>query len=142
MPNRSGLADLRVLVVEDDAEARSTLVAFVRTFGAAVWGAADGEEAFRLVLYRRPDLILCDLQMPVLDGFGFIRRLRRDRRFERILTIAVTGLGGPIDIAMTREAGFDGHVVKPITAEAVAQLLDRAWDARDAGGPSRGVVRR
>jgi CheY-like chemotaxis protein len=84
----------------------------------------------------------CDLQMPVLDGFGFIRRLRRDRRFERILTIAVTGLGGPIDIAMTREAGFDGHVVKPIRAEAVARLLDRAWDARDAGGPSHGVVRR
>jgi CheY-like chemotaxis protein len=80
--------------------------------------------------------------MPVLDGFGFIRRLRRDRRFERILTIAVTGLGGPIDIAMTREAGFDGHVVKPITAEAVARLVDRAWDARDAGGPSHGVVRR
>jgi CheY-like chemotaxis protein len=135
----SWLADLQVLVVEDDPLARSMLVALVRTFGVGVSEAADGEEALHQVLHRRPDLILCDLQMPVLDGFGFIRRLRRDPRSRRILTVAVSGLGRPLDIAMTREAGFDGHIVKPLTSEVVARLLDRALDARNVGRQGEGA---
>ena len=123
---------LHVLVVEDDELARSTLMKLVSTFGVRVIGAEDGDQAYRLVLEQAPDVILCDLQMPVLDGFGFIRRLRREPRFRRILAVAVSGLGGPLDVAMARAAGFDGHVVKPITAEAVARLLDRALDLRNA----------
>ena len=73
----------------------------------------------------RPALILCDLQMPRLDGFGFVKRLRRTPPFHRTLTVAVTGLSGPLDIAATREAGFDGHLVKPVSAE----MLARCWSA-------------
>ena len=83
MPGRSGQRqpDLLVLVVAGDAQTRSALMALVRTFGVEVQGAEDGEAAYRLALDRPPDLILCDLEMPALDGFGFIRRLRRDPRF-------------------------------------------------------------
>jgi CheY-like chemotaxis protein len=68
--------------------------------------------------------------MPRLDGFEFVRRLRRTEPFHWILTVAVTGLSRPIDIVATREAGFDGHLVKPISREMIARLLDRALAAR------------
>jgi two-component system cell cycle response regulator len=126
--SRSGRPDLHVLVVEDDAAARSALVALVGTFGVDVREARDGEEAYRLALERRPDLVLCDLQMPVLDGLGLVQRLRRDPRFRRVLAVAVGEATRPIDIKGTREAGFDGHIAKPVSAEVVARLLDRALD--------------
>jgi CheY-like chemotaxis protein len=52
--------------------------------------------------------------------------LRRTLPFHRILIVAVTGLSGPLDFAATREAGFDGHLVKPISGEVLARLLERA----------------
>jgi CheY-like chemotaxis protein len=136
-----GRPDVRVLVVEDDDEARGVLVAMLRTlFGVFAQGARDGEEALEWLFAVHPHLVLCDLQMPRLDGFGFVRRLRGDPKFSRILTIAVTGLARPGDIAATREAGFDGHVVKPLTAATLARLLDRAWDTREAGASPEDIV--
>jgi two-component system cell cycle response regulator DivK len=125
--------DLEVLVVEDDPDARAALIALVGTFGVQTRGARDGQEALRLVLDRQPDLILCDLEMPRLDGFGFVRRLLRDPRFGGVLTIAVSGRAEPLDVAATRMAGFDAHVLKPMTPETLALLLDRALDVRNRG---------
>lgn len=137
--SRAGPRDLEVLVVEDDPDARAALMAVVATFGVQTRGARDGQEALRLVLDRQPDLILCDLEMPGLDGFGFVRRLRRDPRFRGVLTIAVSGRAEPLDVAATRAAGFDAHVLKPMTPEALARLLDRALDGRDRGNQPRGA---
>jgi two-component system CheB/CheR fusion protein len=136
-----GRPDVRVLVVEDDPDARDGILATLRgVFGVVGYGAGDGEEAFSRLVAVKPDLILCDLRMPRLDGFEFVRRLRRDPRYHRILTIAVSGLGRPIDVAATREAGFDGHVLKPLRAVTLARLLDRALDARDARGSPESVA--
>jgi two-component system, cell cycle response regulator DivK len=128
-----------VLVVDDDEDTRNITVALLNAFGVRARAARDGEEALQLLPEVQPDLILCDLQMPRLDGFGFVRRLRRTRPFHRILTVAVTGLAGPIDTAATREAGFDGHLVKPISPVMIARLLDRAVDARVQDRPPQGA---
>jgi len=133
--------NVRVLVVEDDDEARGVLVTMLqKLFGVFAEGARNGQEALQSLFLVHPHLILCDLQMPRLDGFGFVRRLRGDPKFGRTLTIAVTGLGHPIDVAAAREAGFDGHVVKPLTASTLARLLDRAWDSREAGNSPENVA--
>ena len=129
-----GPPDVRVLVVDDDESARESIVRLIQTFGVRARAAGDGEEALQLVPEIQPVLILCDLQMPRLDGFGFVRRLRRTPSFRRILTVAVTGLSGPLDLAATREAGFDDHLVKPVTAEMLARVLERAVD-RHANQP-------
>jgi two-component system CheB/CheR fusion protein len=132
MERRRERPRLQVLVVDDDEATRSTLMTLVETFGVDVNGAEDGAAAYGAVLDATPDLILCDLRMPVLDGFGFIRRLRREPRFRRILTVAISGLARPVDIARAREAGYDGHILKPIAPEVIARLLDRALDRRIA----------
>jgi CheY-like chemotaxis protein len=125
-----GAPGVSVLVVDDDQDSRDTTVGMVEAFGGRARAARDGVEALELLPAVQPDLILCDLQMPRLDGFGFVRRLRHTRPFHRILTVAITGLSRPIDMAATREAGFDGHLVKPISLEIIARLLDRAVDSR------------
>jgi CheY-like chemotaxis protein len=136
LPKVGPPSEVRVLVVEDDDDSREAMVTLLRRmFGVQAQGARDGLEALQLLPVVRPNLILCDLQMPRLDGFAFIRRLRGDPQFRGILTIAVTGLSRPPDIAATRDAGFNGHVSKPITAETLARLLDRALDARGAEPP-------
>jgi CheY-like chemotaxis protein len=127
-----------VLVVDDDEDTRNSTVALLNAFGVRARAARDGEEALQLLTEVKPDLILCDLQMPRLDGFGFVKRLRRTRPFHRTLTVAVTGLAGPFDTAATREAGFDGHLVKPISPAMIARLLDRAVLAR-LQDPPRGA---
>jgi CheY-like chemotaxis protein len=125
-----GPRGVSVLVVDDDDHTREDIVKLIQTFGERARTARDGEEALHLVPEVQPDLILCDLQMPRLDGFGFVRRLRRMPPFHRILTVAVTGLSGALDRAASRAAGFDGHLVKPITVEMIARLLDRVVNAR------------
>ena len=134
MPGRSGQQQPRllVLVVAGDAQARSGLMALARPFGVDVREAQDGEAAYRLALARPPDLILCDLEKPAPDGFGFIPRLRRDPRFAQILAVAVSETARRFDVAVAREGGFDGHIAKPVTPEGLARLLDRALDRQSA----------
>jgi CheY-like chemotaxis protein len=129
--------DLLVLVVDGNAETRSTVMALVGTFGLEVRGAEDGETAYRLVLDRPPDLILCDLETPALDGF--VRRLRRDPRLPRLLTVAVSAPARPVDATKTRGLGFDGHVSRPVAPEGLARLLDRALDQQNARDRPKGA---
>ena len=114
-----------VLVVDDHEDSRAALAILLRLLGVDVRTARDGEEAWEEIVSAPPDLILCDLQMPRLDGFALVRRLRADPRGRGIVAIAVTALGTPRDLVATREAGFDGHVVKPITRDVLVRLLER-----------------
>jgi CheY-like chemotaxis protein len=116
---------LSALIVDDHEDSRAALAILLQLRGVDVRTARDGEEAWREIVAAPPDLILCDLTMPNLDGFGLARRLRADSRLGGIVTIAVSALGAPRDLVATREAGFDGHVVKPITEEAFVRLLER-----------------
>jgi CheY-like chemotaxis protein len=126
MPSPERPPDARVLVVEDDDYTREAMLRLLQTFGVGTRGARDGEEALHLVPEVQPTLILCDLQMPRLDGVEFVKRLRRLPPFQETFTVAISGLCGPLDLAATREAGFDGHLEKPMSAEMLARVLHRA----------------
>jgi two-component system CheB/CheR fusion protein len=133
---RAAGPDLRgvtVLIVEDHDDSREMLSQIVESFGATVILAADGRAALRKVGWIRPNLVLCDLRMPGLDGFGFVDRLRHDPALSRIPVIAVSALGSDADVMRTWEAGFNGHLVKPIDYETIAAQLERVfWAHRPA----------
>ena len=116
---------LSALVVDDHEDIRDTLGILLETLRVDVRTARNGEEAWAEIVAAPPDLVLCDLQMPHLDGFGLVRRVRADPRVRGLVIIAVSALGAPRDLIATREAGFDGHVVKPISEEVIVRLLDR-----------------
>jgi len=70
-----------------------------------------------------PDIVLMDLGMPKLDGYEAARAIRRDSRGTEVVLIAITGWGGDVDRRMSREAGFDRHLVKPVVPTELLALL-------------------
>ena len=113
------------IVVVDDNIANLTFITFlVEAFGHTVLPASNGEEALGLVTDSMPDLVLLDLQMPVMDGFETLRLLRQNPMLDGIPVVAVTALAmvGDRDVALA--AGFNGYITKPIQPEEFAAQID------------------
>jgi signal transduction histidine kinase/ActR/RegA family two-component response regulator len=121
---RSRLDGRRVLVVEDHEDARRSLQRLLQLWGHTVHVAADGPAGVSLAAAVRPHIALVDIGLPGLDGYEVARRIRAVAGND-VHLIALTGYGQPEDQARSRAAGFDVHLVKPITADRLAQTLDR-----------------
>jgi PAS domain S-box-containing protein len=114
---------LRVAVVEDNDDGRAMLVDLLESLGHEVRAAGDGGTALDLVRRFRPDAVLLDLGLPVLDGLEVGRRIRADEALAGVRLIALTGWGTETDQRRTAEAGFDLHLTKPVDADALRQSL-------------------
>lgn len=107
----------RILVIEDNA-ANLELVRYLLSYsGHTVLEARDGAQGVETALRERPDLIVCDLQMPLLDGYQVLARLRADAATAAIVVVAVTAFSMPNDRQKVITAGFDGYLSKPIEPE-------------------------
>ncbi len=121
---------LRVLVVEDDPLNARLLALLLERLGHRVVREASGEDALaRLAADPAVDVVLLDLQLPGMDGFAFVRRLRADPRLAALPVVAVTGAGLPEDRAACRAAGMAAFLAKPVERADLAAVL-----ARVAGG--------
>ncbi|MGE0594072.1 MAG: ATP-binding protein [Vicinamibacterales bacterium] len=114
----------RVLVVDDNADARDMLMLALGVSGYEVTGAADGPEALTAVDMFRPDAVVLDIGLPVMDGYEVARRIRRTHVPAPRL-VAVTGYGQSVDRERARQAGFDVHLVKPVQLDALIDALER-----------------
>jgi CheY-like chemotaxis protein len=104
-----------VLVVDDDRDARSIYRAYLRAMGCRVVTACDGAAAIVKATLRRPDVIVMDLAMPVLDGWAATRHLRLQARTRHVPIIAVTAVPTARDSA--HQAGCDAFLAKPCLPE-------------------------
>ncbi|HJZ56652.1 MAG TPA: response regulator [Gemmataceae bacterium] len=120
-PPRSGTPAGYVLLADPCRDTVESMALLLRLWGYAVETAASGPEALEAALADRPDAILMELALPVLDGLQVARRLRQSGGPIPLL-VAVSGYGSEKDRARVREAGFDCHFVKPVCLEVV-----RAW---------------
>lgn len=105
---------LSILLVEDSNDTREITRIMLQRLGAQVLPASDGREALDVMAASNPDLVLCDLCMPRMDGFEFIRQLRAIRGSAHPPVIAVSALTTDADHERTRAAGFAAHVNKPL----------------------------
>ncbi len=112
-----------ILVVEDSADARETLVALLETHGHRVDSAADGATGLERALALQPDIVLLDIGLPVLDGYEVARRIRASHGIRRPLIVAITGYGTPEDRDAALLAGFDAHITKPVEYATLAALI-------------------
>ena len=114
---------LRVLVIDDDQDARDLLVYFLQSKGLDVHSADSAERGLSELTGFSPDVILSDIGMPIEDGYSFIRRVRAlpSPRISRLPAIAVTAFSRAEDKALALKSGFDAHVSKPV---ALGNLFD------------------
>jgi CheY-like chemotaxis protein len=118
-----GLPCRRILVVDDNRSNARSLELLLRALGQEVYTAFDGSEALELARKHRPEVILLDIGLPVMDGYEVARRCRQDARFEVLTLVAMTGYGQDSDRQRSQEAGFDVHLVKPVNLDDLRLLL-------------------
>lgn len=114
---------LRILVVEDNRDSAESLRMLLELYGYEVTVAYTGPEGVKAAEEWHPSVVLCDIGLPGLDGYGVARQLRRNPATAKTPMIAVTGYGAEEDRRRSREAGFDRHMVKPVDPEVLHQAL-------------------
>ena len=103
----------RILVVEDQEDDRQIIRDMLAGTGYEITEAENGEEALAAIAKQRPDLILMDIQLPVMDGYAATRRIKTDPALKSIPVIAVTSYALSGEEKKAREAGCDDYVPKP-----------------------------
>ena len=115
----------RILLVDDNTDSAESLGGCVSVSGHAVGTAADGPSALRVFDEFRPDVVLCDLGLPGMNGYEVGRALRARPDGARIFLAALTGYSDASDRKRTAEAGFDLHLVKPVDPFELERLIER-----------------
>jgi signal transduction histidine kinase/ActR/RegA family two-component response regulator len=110
------LKSTKVLVVDDEADAREVVTLVLERCGAKVFVASSASEAFELLQQELPEVLVADIEMPGEDGYSLVRRIRRlpSGRGGRITALALTAHAGAHDLPRLLNAGFDRHVPKPL----------------------------
>jgi DNA-binding response OmpR family regulator len=126
---------MRVLIVDDDRDTADSLAIFLRHAGHRVGVAYDGDGALEAARIDPPHVVVLDIGLPGLDGYEVARRLRREPGLAGVTLVALSGYGSELHQARSRDAGFDHHLVKPIDAERVHEIV--AAHARERWGLRR-----
>jgi CheY-like chemotaxis protein len=116
---------MKILIAEDSAVNRELLRELLEMRGHEVFDAVNGQEALDMIGKAQPDLLILDIGMPVLDGFGAIEKIRADPQWKRLPALAATAYAMRGDRDRVLQAGFDGYVSKPIDAAALTLEIDR-----------------
>jgi CheY-like chemotaxis protein len=128
--HRAGAAR-RILVVEDNDDAREMVRLVLELAGHEVHEAVDGPSGLATALDVRPDVALLDIGLPGFDGLEIARRVRLAMGAS-IHLVALTGYGQPDDRRQALEAGFDAHLVKPVDPPALLAAIRALFSAREA----------
>jgi len=116
-------SSLRILVVDDNEDSADTLAMMLRVMGNDSRTAYDGQEGVDVAGAFRPDVILLDIGLPMLNGYEACRSIREQSWGKGVVLIAVTGWGQDEDRRRSHEAGFDHHMVKPVDPKALMKML-------------------
>lgn len=122
-PLATSISGRKILVVDDNRDAAVTLAMLLRMGGNETHTAHDGEEALAKAAVIRPDVLIIDIGLPKLSGYEVCRALREQAWGKPIMIVAVTGQSEVDDELKSREAGFDGHLTKPVDFRELTKFL-------------------
>jgi CheY-like chemotaxis protein len=115
---------IRALIIEDNAANLELMTYLLRAFGHSVRAARDGAEGLEAARADPPDVIICDVQIPKIDGFALVHQLKSDAGLRAIPVIAVTALAMVGDRDRILAGGFDGYIAKPIEPEQFVRQVE------------------
>jgi CheY-like chemotaxis protein len=128
----------KVLLVEDNEDARRSMLTVLRHYGYRAFEAADGFEGIATADELQPDAAIIDIGLPHYDGYEVAKRLRSGPgRMSEMLLIALTGYGGQEARQKAKDAGFDEYLVKPVSPRDLAELIELRLDAQAGLEPAR-----
>lgn len=128
-----------ILIIEDDRNSRDLFEYLLRGAGHFVVTAVNGADGLRAAKESDFDLILCDLQMPVCDGYMFLKELRNLSNFAEVPVIAITAFSMLGDRERVLSAGFNGYFSKPVEPETFLADIERFLPARSRTSLRSGV---
>ena len=126
----------KILVADDDLEILSLVVRHVKTLGAEVLEASDGEEALRVARREKPDLIVLDVMMPGRDGYAVLGELKADAATCEIPIVLLTAKAGEDDVWEGWKSGADYYITKPFSIEELMYFIDMAFGTAVAVEPA------
>lgn len=132
---------MRVLVVDDNADAADSLRLALGLYAFEIDVAYDGRSALAFADLHEPQIVLLDITLPDMTGWDVALALRDDARFARALIVAVSGLGSAADRRRSEEAGIDRHLTKPLNIQTLKNLIDEWRHARDRAAAGASVQR-
>jgi CheY-like chemotaxis protein len=113
-----------ILLIEDNQSNLELMTYLLSAFGHSPLAATDGAQGLALALTTRPALILCDIDLPTMDGYSIARRLKADPELHTTPLIAVTALAMVGDREQILAAGFDGYIAKPLVPEEFIRQIE------------------
>jgi CheY-like chemotaxis protein len=116
-------AHRRVLLIEDNADARDMLRMMLELAGHVVYDAPDGPRGLELLNTVHPDVGIIDIGLPRMDGYQVARKIRDVPHGREMLLLALTGYGSPDEAQAPSEHAFDHHLLKPVDSDQLARLL-------------------
>ena len=120
----------KILMAEDNAVNRELLRELLESRGHTVSEACDGQEALDMVESEKPDVLLLDIGMPVLDGFAVVRKIRENPRLASLPIVAITAYAMQGDREKILSSKFDGYLSKPVNARSLDEELHRLLSPR------------
>ena len=122
----------RVLVVDDNEDAVETMAMLLEMKGINVERAHDGPTALKAAELFDPQVVLLDIGLPMMDGYEVCQAIRRKKSRHRPLMVALTGRGRDADRRKSTAAGFDHHIVKPVSFDVLMKLLTNMTTEEDS----------
>ena len=115
---------LRILVIEDSQDLAETFCTLLSILGHEVETAYSGLAGLEKARQMRPDVVLCDIGLPEMDGYAVAQAMRTDPVLKSIFIIAISGYAQADDIERALAAGFNRHLAKPVEMEQLRQILE------------------
>jgi two-component system CheB/CheR fusion protein len=131
----------RVLIIEDNVDAANSLREVLELVGHQVEIALSGPQGLEKARASRPEVVICDIGLPEMDGYAVARAMRADPALDHPALVALTGYAGAADVATARQAGFDAHLAKPTSMEAIEKVLDEVLGGAHHKSPTKGQAR-
>ncbi len=139
--SRTVLNSWTILAIDDEPDSLEVVTRILRFHGASIVTGCNGQEGLELARKVHPHLIISDISMPVLDGWGLIYELKKDRTTLNIPAIALTAHAMPGDRSRAISAGFHNYLTKPLTAKSfMSDLLILLLEMPEFSALTKGVI--